>query len=76
MVDLYKKILADQMDALEEELAEMNDFSGGMDERGKRRLPERTDESEGRRRKVKGRRTAAQNACLDRKSFQKTKIRD
>ena len=31
MVDLYKKILANQMDALEEELAEMNDFSGGMD---------------------------------------------
>ena len=31
MVDLYKKILANQMDALEEELLEMNDFSGGMD---------------------------------------------
>ena len=31
MVDLYKKILANQMDAREEELAEMNDFSGGMD---------------------------------------------
>lgn len=30
MVDLYKKILANQMDALEEELEEMNDFSGGM----------------------------------------------
>ncbi|MDO4267653.1 MAG: ABC transporter ATP-binding protein [Eubacteriales bacterium] len=29
MVDLYKKILANQMDALEEELDEMNDFSGG-----------------------------------------------
>lgn len=28
MVDLYKKILANQMDALEEELADMNDFSG------------------------------------------------
>ena len=28
MVDLYKKILANQMDALEEELEEMNDFSG------------------------------------------------
>lgn len=28
MVDLYKKILAGQMDALNEELAEMNDFSG------------------------------------------------
>lgn len=31
MVDLYKKILANQMDSLEEELSEMNDFSGGMD---------------------------------------------
>lgn len=31
MVDLYKKILANQMDDLEEELEEMNDFSGGMD---------------------------------------------
>jgi len=31
MVDLYKKILANQMDALEEELGGMNDFSGGMD---------------------------------------------
>lgn len=30
MVDLYKKILANQMDDLEEELLEMNDFSGGM----------------------------------------------
>ena len=30
MVDLYKKILANQMDSLEEELQEMNDFSGGM----------------------------------------------
>lgn len=29
MVDLYKKILANQMDSLEEELTEMNDFSGG-----------------------------------------------
>ena len=29
MVDLYKKILANQMDDLEEELLEMNDFSGG-----------------------------------------------
>ena len=28
MVDLYKKILANQMDALQEELTEMNDFSG------------------------------------------------
>lgn len=34
MVDLYKKILANQMDALEEELEEMNDFSGGMTEDG------------------------------------------
>ena len=34
MVDLYKKILANQMDDLEEELLEMNDFSGGMDEEG------------------------------------------
>lgn len=32
MVDLYKKILANQMDDLEEELLEMNDFSGGMHE--------------------------------------------
>ncbi len=32
MVDLYKKILANQMDDLEEELLEMNDFSGGMDD--------------------------------------------
>lgn len=32
MVDLYKKILANQMDALEEELGEMNDFSGGLTE--------------------------------------------
>lgn len=32
MVDLYKKILANQMDSLEEELQEMNDFSGGMEE--------------------------------------------
>ena len=31
MVDLYKKILANQMYDLEEELLEMNDFSGGMD---------------------------------------------
>lgn len=28
MVDLYKKILANQMDSLEKELEEMNDFSG------------------------------------------------
>lgn len=32
MVDLYKKILANQMDQLEEELTEMNDFSGGMND--------------------------------------------
>ena len=32
MVDLYKKILANQMDDLEEELLEMNDFSGGLDD--------------------------------------------
>ena len=32
MVDLYKKILANQMDDLEEELLEMNDFSGGMED--------------------------------------------
>ena len=31
-VDLYKKILANQMDDLEEELLEMNDFSGGLDD--------------------------------------------
>lgn len=30
MVDLYKKILANQMEDLEEELQEMNDFSGGI----------------------------------------------
>lgn len=46
MVDLYKKILANQMDALEEELAEMNDFSSGMDGRGSKAAGE-TDESEG-----------------------------
>lgn len=34
MVDLYKKILANQMDDLEAELGEMNDFSGGMDSEG------------------------------------------
>ena len=32
MVDLYKKILANQMDDLETELQEMNDFSGGLKE--------------------------------------------
>ncbi len=31
MVDLYKKVLANQMDALEEELSEMNGSSGGME---------------------------------------------
>jgi teichoic acid transport system ATP-binding protein len=31
MVDLYKKILANQMDSLQEELDAMNDFSGGLD---------------------------------------------
>lgn len=46
MVDLYKKILANQMDVLEEELAEMNDFSGGMDGRGSKAAGE-TDEGEG-----------------------------
>ncbi len=30
MVDLYKKILANQIDSLQEALDEMNDFSGGM----------------------------------------------
>ena len=40
MVDLYKKILANQMDDLEEELLEMNDFSGGMDEEKKTEKPE------------------------------------
>ncbi|MDD3253992.1 MAG: ABC transporter ATP-binding protein [Lachnospiraceae bacterium] len=34
MVDLYKKILANQMEDLEEELSEMNDFSGGLDADG------------------------------------------
>lgn len=35
MVDLYKKILANQMDSLQEELeAGMNDFSGETDEKG------------------------------------------
>ncbi|MCC8126325.1 MAG: ABC transporter ATP-binding protein [Clostridiales bacterium] len=34
MVDLYKKILANQMDSLQEELDEMSDYSGGMDESG------------------------------------------
>lgn len=34
MVDLYKKILANQMDDLETELQEMNDFSGKLQETG------------------------------------------
>ena len=34
MVDLYKKILANQMDDLETELQDMNDFSGGMQDAG------------------------------------------
>ncbi len=33
MVDLYKKILANQMDELDEELMKMNDFSGDMDKK-------------------------------------------
>ena len=37
MVDLYKKILANQMDSLEEELQEMNDFSGNEEEKRERR---------------------------------------
>ena len=41
MVDMYKKILAGQMDSLKEELEEMNDFSGdsvsgGLEDRGER----------------------------------------
>lgn len=36
MVDLYKKILANQMDSLEEELEEMNDFSGEGENKDKR----------------------------------------
>ena len=32
MVDLYKKILANQMDALKDELEEMNDFPGKIRE--------------------------------------------
>ena len=36
MVDLYKKILANQMDSLEEELQEMNDFSGNQTEKPKK----------------------------------------
>ncbi len=35
MVDLYKKILANQMEDLEEELQEMNDFSGGIGDSGR-----------------------------------------
>ncbi|PNV59970.1 ABC transporter ATP-binding protein [Clostridium sp. chh4-2] len=37
MVDLYKKILANQMDSLEEELQEMNDFSGQSEGRKEKR---------------------------------------
>ncbi len=37
MVDLYKKILANQMDDLEAELGEMNDFSVGMNSKGWRK---------------------------------------
>lgn len=41
MVDLYKKILANQMDSLKEELEEMNDFSGETagENREKRKKP-------------------------------------
>lgn len=53
MVDLYKKILANQMDALEEELEEMNDFSGGFAEdgeeehsEGQKEILDRTSEEE------------------------------
>lgn len=42
MVDLYKKILANQMDDLEAELSEMNDFSGGISERGNVRKDKNT----------------------------------
>lgn len=43
MVDLYKKILANQMDDLEAELQEMNDFSGGLAEKGGSAAPGRTN---------------------------------
>lgn len=47
MVDLYKKILANQMEDLEEELQEMNDFSGGIgDSEGKDRGNERTGQED------------------------------
>lgn len=41
MVDLYKKILANQMDSLKEEMEEMNDFSGETagESREKRKKP-------------------------------------
>ncbi len=39
MVDLYKKILANQMDSLEEELTEMNDFSGETQTRQEKKAP-------------------------------------
>lgn len=37
MVDLYKKILANQMDSLNEELEEMNDFSGEAEKMNKKK---------------------------------------
>ena len=47
MVDLYKKILANQMGALEEELAEMNDFSGGIgDEENSVKSESKTSDSQ------------------------------
>lgn len=45
MVDLYKKILANQMDDLETELGEMNDFSGGMDSKGWRKASAGSEEA-------------------------------
>lgn len=45
MVDLYKKILANQMDDLEAELGEMNDFSGGMDSKGWRKASAGSEEA-------------------------------
>ena len=47
MVDLYKKILANQMDALEEDLSAMNDFSGGMNEDQPNADPSNRDRSNG-----------------------------
>lgn len=47
MVDLYKKILAGQLDSLNEELAQMNDFSGegisGSERTDRRFCPLRKD---------------------------------